>query len=64
MRSPEIMSLPIASQEYLQSNEQTARRTMEQYLSDLRNDVVVNEQKKGKDSSLAVRRLQFLLMGS
>jgi len=63
MKSPESPNLPVASQEYVYQNEQTMRRTTEQYLQDLRTDVVTNQDKKGKQGSLALRRFQFLLMG-
>lgn len=63
MKSSEIFSLPISPGEYEVNNEQTMRRTVEQYVSNLRDDVKTNEDKKSKPGSLAIRRFQFLLMG-
>ena len=64
MKSSEVFSLPLAGNEYDATNEQIMRRSVEQYVSELRDDVRVNESKKGKDGSLAIRRFQFLLMGA
>jgi hypothetical protein len=39
MRTSEVITLPQAEQEYSEGNEQTTRRTLEQYLADLRADI-------------------------
>ena len=64
MKTPQSITLPVATLEYNQFDEQTMRRSAEQYMSDLRDDVASNQTKSGKDSSLALRRFQFLLMGA
>lgn len=64
MRTSISFSIPIAQNEYSFSNESVMRRSVEQYLQDLRLDVSSNESKKSKEGSLAVRRFQFLTMGS
>lgn len=64
MRSSEQMVLPVAEFDYERENEQIARRTVEQFLADLRNDVVEIRDASDKDASLALRRHQFLLMGA
>jgi hypothetical protein len=64
MRSSEIFSLPIAKQEYNEVNEQTMRRSVEQYISVLRDDVRAIEDQKSGRGSAAIRRHQFLLMGA
>ncbi len=57
-------TLPVANKEYEQQNEQVARRTIEQSLQDISSTVEGNTNKTNKDSSLALRRFQFLLMGA
>lgn len=56
--------IPLATREYEQYNEQTTRNSIEQELQDLSNQVNLNETKKNKDGSLALRRYQFMFMGS
>jgi hypothetical protein len=57
-------TLPVATREYEQQNEQVARRTVEQSLQDISATVEGNTNKTNKDSSMALRRFQFLLMGA
>ena len=57
-------TLPVAKKEYEQQNEQVARRTIEQSLQDISSTVEGNTNKTNKNSSLALRRFQFLLMGA
>jgi|TARA_E500000318_G_scaffold16109_1_gene16408 hypothetical protein len=57
-------TLPVANKEYEQQNEQVARRTIEQSLQDISSTVEGNTNKTNKNSSLALRRFQFLLMGA
>ena len=57
-------TLPVANKEYEQQNEQVARRTIEQSLQDIPSIVEGNTNKTNKNSSLALRRFQFLLMGA
>ena len=61
---PRYTTLPVANKEYDQQNEQVARRTIEQSLQDISSTVEGNTNKTNKDSSLALRRFQFLLMGA
>ena len=64
MKSPAVVTLPVAADQYDGNDEQVMRRTVEQGFQDLRSDVVDNRSKTDKDSSLALRRFQFLLMGA
>tara|TARA_Y100000114_G_scaffold31030_1_gene26601 strand:+ start:570 stop:767 length:198 start_codon:yes stop_codon:yes gene_type:complete len=61
---PKYTTLPVADSEYSQQNEQVARRSIEQSLQDISTTVEGNTNKTNKDSSLALRRFQFLLMGA
>jgi|TARA_R100001015_G_C4618880_1_gene175454 hypothetical protein len=61
---PKYTTLPVADSEYNQQNEQVARRSIEQSLQDISTTVEGNTNKTNKDSSLALRRFQFLLMGA
>ena len=61
---PRYTTMPVATREYEQQNEQVARRTIEQSLQDISSTVEGNTNKTNKDSSLALRRFQFLLMGA
>jgi hypothetical protein len=61
---PRYTTLPVATREYEQQNEQVARRTIEQSLQDISSTVEGNTNKTNKNSSLALRRFQFLLMGA
>tara|TARA_R100000458_G_C8202369_1_gene192475 strand:+ start:634 stop:831 length:198 start_codon:yes stop_codon:yes gene_type:complete len=59
-----MVVLPTATAEYDRSNEQVSRTTVTQALQDMQSDVAGNTNKTNKDSSLALRRFQFLLMGA
>ena len=59
-----MVVLPTASFEYSQQNEQVSRSTVTQALQDMQSDVAGNTNKTNKDSALALRRFQFLLMGA
>ena len=59
-----MVVLPTASFEYNQQNEQVSRSTVTQALQEMQSDVAGNTNKTNKDSSLALRRFQFLLMGA
>tara|TARA_R100001594_G_scaffold24026_1_gene47047 strand:- start:1327 stop:1524 length:198 start_codon:yes stop_codon:yes gene_type:complete len=59
-----MVVLPTASFEYSQQNEQVSRSAVTQALQDMQSDVAGNTNKTNKDSSLALRRFQFLLMGA
>jgi hypothetical protein len=61
---PRYTTLPVANREYEQENEQVTRRTIEQSLQDISSTVEGNTNKTNKNSSLALRRFQFLLMGA
>jgi hypothetical protein len=56
--------LPVAPLEYLARDEQITRRTIENSFEDLEAKVDANRNKTSKQSSLAIRRFQFLLMGA
>jgi|TARA_R100000482_G_scaffold123859_4_gene74866 hypothetical protein len=56
--------LPVAPLEYLARDEQVTRRTIENSFEDLESKVDANRNKTSKESSLALRRFQFLLMGA
>ena len=59
-----IATLPLTAKQYDQQNEQLTRRTIEQALQAIRDDLTRIELKKDKVSSLSLRRFQFLHMGS
>lgn len=56
--------LPIAPQQYDFQNESTNRFLLQNAIEQTQNDLVNNQNKTDKDSSLAIRRFQFLLMGA
>ena len=64
MRTPETIRLPSASLQYDMNNEIVARRSIEQFFQDLRNDILETRNASNKSASLAQRRHQFLLMGA
>lgn len=64
MKSGQIPALPVSSVEYDSDNEQTMRRSVEQYMSDLRGDIEDIQDQTSKPASLAMKRHQFLLMGA
>jgi len=56
--------LPIPTPEYDVNNEATTRRTIEQAMDQIENDVNLAKTQGDKSGSLAMRRFQFLLMGA
>ncbi len=56
--------LPIPEVEYRQENEAYTRRTLELALNRVENDINIAKTQGDKQSSLAMRRHQFLLMGA
>tara|TARA_R110000772_G_scaffold100542_1_gene200896 strand:- start:439 stop:636 length:198 start_codon:yes stop_codon:yes gene_type:complete len=64
MAQSKITPLPLATLEYEQQNEAITRLTIEQALQEIGNDVTLAKTQGDKDSSLAMRRFQFLLMGA
>ena len=56
--------LPVATPEYNSNNEQVSRATVTQTLEEMQSDIASNTKKPSKESSLALRRFQFLLMGA
>lgn len=64
MRSPEQLTLPLSRGEYSPEDQSALRRAIEHGYQLLRNDVVENRNYTFKQSSLALRRHQFLLMGA
>lgn len=64
MKTAIAPNLPITLPVYSPDNEQVMRRTTEQYLQDLRHDVLMHRDQKDRDTALALRRFQFLLMGA
>lgn len=64
MRTPELTTLPVPLEAYDQINESVQRKASEQYLQDLRADILDGRLKTSRDESLSLRRFQFLLMGA
>ena len=64
MRSSEVLSLPTPNEEYDEFDERVFRRAIEQYLQDLRTDIIETRDSSDSAASLAGRRKQFLLMGA
>jgi hypothetical protein len=56
--------LPVATADYNPNNEQVSRATVTQTLEEMQSDIASNTKKTSKESSLALRRFQFLLMGA
>ncbi len=56
--------LPVPTPEYDVNNEATTRRTIEQAMDQIENDVNIAKTQGDKSGSLAMRRFQFLLMGA
>ena len=64
MKTSTVITLPVAEPEYELFNEQVMRRTIEQSLADLREDIVANRDGEYSTASLARKRETFLLMGA
>jgi hypothetical protein len=56
--------LPVPAPEYDVNNEAITRRTIEQAMDQIENDVSLAKTQGDKSGSLAMRRFQFLLMGA
>ena len=56
--------LPVPAPEYDGGNEAITRRTIEQAMDQIENDVIQAKTQGDKTGSLAMRRFQFLLMGA
>ncbi len=56
--------LPVPTPEYDVNNEAITRRTIEQAMDQIENDVNLAKTQGDKSGSLAMRRFQFLLMGA
>jgi len=56
--------LPVPTPEYDVNNEAITRRTIEQAMNQIENDVSLAKTQGDKSGSLAMRRFQFLLMGA
>ena len=56
--------LPLPNNEYELDNELVTRRTIEQILQDIFNDLAAVDNMKTSALSKAIKRHQFLLMGS
>jgi len=56
--------LPVPTPEYDVNNEAITRRTIEQAMDQIENDVSLAKTQGDKSGSLAMRRFQFLLMGA
>ena len=56
--------LPVPAPEYDVANEAITRRTLEQALDLIENDLELAKTQGDKPGSLAMRRFQFLLMGA
>ena len=56
--------LPVPAPEYDVANEAITRRTLEQALDLIENDVELAKTQGDRSGSLAMRRFQFLLMGA
>lgn len=57
-------TIPVPTTEYSLQDQIISRRTTEQLIQEAFNDSEDDRLKKGKESSLALRRFQFLLMGA
>jgi len=56
--------LNVATKEYEQVNEGISRRTIEQNFQDVSSDIHSVKTQSDKDSSLSLRKYQFLLLGA
>jgi hypothetical protein len=64
MRTNETISLPNVANDFDFVNEELFRRSVEQVLQDMRNDMIAIRDTSEKSASMANRRRQFLLMGA
>ncbi len=56
--------LNIATEKYEQVNESVSRRTIEQNFQDVSSDIHSVKTQSDRDSSLSLRKYQFLLLGA
>ena len=56
--------LNVATEEYDQVNEGISRRTIEQNFQDVSSDIHSVKTQSDRDSSLSLRKYQFLLLGA
>jgi len=56
--------LNVATEEYEQVNEGISRRTIEQNFQDVSSDIHSVKTQGDRDSSLSLRKYQFLLLGA
>jgi hypothetical protein len=56
--------LNVAPSEYDETNESVSRRTIEQNFQDVSSDIQSVKTQSDKDSSLSLRKYQFLLLGA
>lgn len=56
--------IPLAPDEYDKFSDQNMRNAVEQELQDLSSEITRNESKKTKEGTLAIRRFQFMFLGS
>ena len=56
--------LIVAPSEYDETNESVSRRTVEQNFQDVSSDIQSVKTQSDKDSSLSLRKYQFLLLGA
>ena len=56
--------LPLASQEYDETNEAITRRTIEQAVQDINSEIGTVKTMQQSNVSKSIRRHQFLLMGA
>ncbi len=56
--------LNVATKEYQQTNESISRRTIEQNFQDVSSDIHSVKTQSDRDSSLSLRKYQFLLLGA
>ena len=57
-------TLNVAPKEYEQSNESLSRQTIEQNFQDVSSDILATKTQTDRDSSLSLRKYQFLLLGA
>ena len=63
MKTARIANLPTAPEELDPEEEQVMRRTAEQFMAGLHDDITDQQNQTSAPSSLALKRFQFLLMG-
>ena len=64
MTSKTYRSLNRATEEYQEYDESMSRRTIEQNFQDVSSDIHAVKIQADKDSSLSLRKYQFLLLGA